>query len=313
MIRDFFKKNKEKITIILLFLFIIFTVVFYIWSKLFLLSIFLIIIFDSITTQFFYKKIKDKLSKKLIKITKYACFFILPIGVAVFCRVFFFEIYSIPSGSMETTLTEGDMIVISKLPYGPKMPNSVEEVPFGGIFFWKKKSTQIELQKHNRLKGIYSIKRNDVIVFRGTKENYTKKFVKRIIGLPSDTLKIIDSKVFINQKAQEELTNYVFEYNYKTDKIKDNSFILSNNEYEKLSPEKRIEIERTIHKPKTDLDNIYPYEKVFEWNRDNYGHVIIPKINMKILLTPDNIHTYIDVISLETGKKVEIDSNKKYL
>ncbi|RLD76181.1 MAG: hypothetical protein DRJ10_13970, partial [Bacteroidetes bacterium] len=64
--------------------------------------------------------------------------FLLLLSVVVFAvllRVFIFEIYSIPSGSMEKTLLPGDKILVSKLAFGPALPRSPLEVPWFNAFF----------------------------------------------------------------------------------------------------------------------------------------------------------------------------------
>jgi signal peptidase I len=48
---------------------------------------------------------------------------------AILLWVFFIEIYSIPSGSMEDTLLSGDKILVNKLVYGPKLPASPYDIP----------------------------------------------------------------------------------------------------------------------------------------------------------------------------------------
>ncbi|RLD85609.1 MAG: hypothetical protein DRJ07_02680, partial [Bacteroidetes bacterium] len=64
--------------------------------------------------------------------------FLLLLSVVVFAvllRVFVFEIYNIPSGSMEKTLLPGDKILVSKLTFGPALPRSPLEVPWFNAFF----------------------------------------------------------------------------------------------------------------------------------------------------------------------------------
>jgi len=60
-------------------------------------------------------------SKSVIyTILSYLILFITIILLALCLRVFVFEIYTIPSGSMENTLLQGDKILVSKMNYGPK-------------------------------------------------------------------------------------------------------------------------------------------------------------------------------------------------
>jgi signal peptidase I len=96
-----------------------------------------------------------------------------------FARIFVFQAFKIPTGSMEDNLKVGDHIIVNKFIYGPA-PNA--------------------------LKGLIplrDIKRGDIIVFRYPLQPDTD-FVKRVIGMPGDTLEIRDKVVYINGKALDE-------------------------------------------------------------------------------------------------------------
>src|SRR5215207_10880736 len=82
----------------------------------------------------------------------------------LFVRSFLVEAFKIPSGSMERTLLVGDFLLVNKLVYGA-------EVPFTGV----------------RLPALRTPQRGDVIVFQYPRE-LDKNFVKRLVGLPGDTL-----------------------------------------------------------------------------------------------------------------------------
>jgi signal peptidase I len=90
--------------------------------------------------------------------------FVIAVLLFFFVRAFFVEAFKIPSGSMEHTLLPGDFLLVDKLAYGP-------EVPFTKL----------------RIPGWRSPQRGDVVVFQfplDPSENY----VKRLVGLPGDTL-----------------------------------------------------------------------------------------------------------------------------
>src|SRR3954465_16035424 len=89
-------------------------------------------------------------------------------------RTFLVEAFKIPSGSMEHTLLVGDFLLVNKLAYGA-------EVPF----------------THQRLPKITSPKVGDVIVFDYPRD-LTKNFVKRLVGLPGDTVEMRDGVLFRN-------------------------------------------------------------------------------------------------------------------
>jgi signal peptidase I, bacterial type len=95
-------------------------------------------------------------------------------------RTFFVEAFKIPSGSMERTLQVGDFLLVNKLVYGA-------EVPF----------------THKRLPRLRDPRRGDVIVFEFP-EDPTKNFVKRLVGVPGDTLEMREGTLIRNGKAVPE-------------------------------------------------------------------------------------------------------------
>lgn len=111
--------------------------------------------------------------------------------LAIFVRVFFFELYKIPTSSMVPVLIPGDRILVSKIIYGPR-------VPFLGV----------------RIPGYREPQRGEVIVFISPPER-SKSYVKRVIALPGERIEIIHGSVFIDG---EEITDpYIsrnFYYNF---------------------------------------------------------------------------------------------------
>jgi len=96
-----------------------------------------------------------------------------------FARIFVFQAFKIPTGSMEDNLKIGDHIIVNKFIYGP------------ATTAWKK------------LFALRDPKRGDIIVFRYPLQPDTD-FVKRVIGMPGDTVEIRDKVVYINGKALDE-------------------------------------------------------------------------------------------------------------
>src|SRR5215468_11453980 len=101
---------------------------------------------------------------------------ILLVSVILFglIRTFLIEAFKIPSGSMERTLQVGDFLLVNKLVYGA-------EVPF----------------THKRLPRLREPQRGDVIVFEYP-EDPTKNFVKRLIGVPGDTVEMREAVLIRN-------------------------------------------------------------------------------------------------------------------
>src|SRR5947208_3894890 len=103
----------------------------------------------------------------------------------LFLRTFFVEAFKIPSGSMERTLLVGDFLLVNKLAYGA-------EVPF----------------THRRLPKLREPHDGDAIVFEWP-EDPTKNFVKRLVGLPGDTLEMHEGVLVRNGR---ELTEHYVEH-----------------------------------------------------------------------------------------------------
>lgn len=104
--------------------------------------------------------------------------------IALVFRSFAYEPFHIPSASMRTTLLEGDYVFVSKLSYG----YSRYSFPLGTSSIF------------NGFKGriFESVpKRGDIIVFRNP-ENPKVDFIKRVIGLPGDTIRVTNGILYIN-------------------------------------------------------------------------------------------------------------------
>jgi signal peptidase I len=113
--------------------------------------------------------------------------------LAIIVRIFFYQPFNIPSGSMKQTLLVGDYLFVSKLSYG----YSRFSFPFGIIPF------------NGRIFGAQP-KRGDVVVFKLPRDT-EKDYIKRVIGLPGDEIYVRGGIVYINGKAvpRERAGDYV--------------------------------------------------------------------------------------------------------
>ena len=100
--------------------------------------------------------------------------------IAFVVRVFFYQPFNIPSGSMQSTLLIGDYLFVSKLAYG----YSRYTFPFGLNLF----SGRVLASEP---------KRGDVVVFKLPRDNSTD-YIKRVIGLPGDEIVVRGGILFIN-------------------------------------------------------------------------------------------------------------------
>ncbi len=106
----------------------------------------------------------------------------LAVAIAIFLvlRTFLIEAFRIPSGSMERTLLIGDFLFVNKALYGA-------EIPFTGI----------------HLPAFREPKRNDLVIFKSVEEPRLT-VVKRLVGIPGDTLSMEDDRLFLNGSVAKE-------------------------------------------------------------------------------------------------------------
>lgn len=114
----------------------------------------------------------------------------------VILRTVFFDLFRIPTPSMEKSLLVGDYIVVSKLHYGMRSPMTLG-IPFTQIYV-----RGLELP-WRRFPGFTDPKRFDTVVFnwpadQGKPIDKKTFYIKRIIGMPGDTLSIVDKVVHVN-------------------------------------------------------------------------------------------------------------------
>jgi signal peptidase I len=102
---------------------------------------------------------------------------VVTITIAVFVITFIVQAFTIPSESMEKTLLVGDYLLVDKAHFSEGWAHWF--MPYRGI------------------------RRQDIIVFRYP-VHPTMYFVKRVIGLPGDRVRLVDKKVFVNGQPLEE-------------------------------------------------------------------------------------------------------------
>lgn len=104
--------------------------------------------------------------------------------LALFIRTFVVQAFKIPTGSMEQNLLIGDHLLVNKMLYAP---------------------TAVPIE--NEILPIRDIRRGDVVVFKFPME-LERDFIKRVIGLPGEAIRIENKRVLINGEPLEE--DYAF-------------------------------------------------------------------------------------------------------
>ena len=146
------------------------------------------------------------------------------------------------------------------------------------------------------------------------KDNY----IKRCVALPGDKLEVIDGEVYIDGKKEENFPHVQYNYTITTngqsipmDVLEENDIptpgFAGNNQYEVLLEYEDVEVIKKLpqvvsvvrqSEPKgyvhsSPMGWVFPHDpKNFNWNRDNYGPLLIPKEGATVQLTPENVSLY---------------------
>ena len=105
---------------------------------------------------------------------------VIAVILALFVRTWVVQAFKIPTGSMENNLLIGDHLLVNKFVFGP---------------------TAFPLEK--AVLPVRDIERGDVVVFKYPDEP-ERDFIKRVIGLPGDTLELRNKKVYVNGQGLDE-------------------------------------------------------------------------------------------------------------
>ncbi len=121
----------------------------------------------------------DTNTNKKSTLREYTEAIIIALVLALFIRSFIVQAFKIPSGSMEPTLLIGDHLLVNKFIYGIKNP-------FTG-------TTWVHINTPHR---------RDIVVFKFPL-NPSQDFIKRVIGVEGDRIKVVNKEVFVNGKPFE--------------------------------------------------------------------------------------------------------------
>jgi signal peptidase I len=316
---------------------------------------------------------------------------IFAIVAATLIRTFVFEAYTIPSPSMEKTLLVRDFLFVSKLSYGPRIPNTPLSVPFVHNYLPFGSSSKSYSQA---IKLPYSRwfakdpQRGDVVVFNFpegdtviNKEDYQSKhpyyqlcrelgegdvdkgrriiladpgqyplaihpvdktdnYIKRCIGVAGDTIKIVNSDVYINGQKTELPPYAQMDYELETNQTLDGDFAKSEFGIDLFNPQESFVIgsnryrmtltTKAVNKLKASglLKSITPYldsstaafNPLFEnyvwynkWSADNYGPIWIPKKGATLQLDSNNYYIYERPIRVYEKNEFFMKDGKFYL
>lgn len=334
---NFFKKYAKVLIAFTEILLLIFLVVIGLWWFGLVLAILVLLIFLA-------KKIYNAInSNSLRDLLKYGVTILGVFLIVISIRVFVFDFYRIPTGSMKATLVEKDIILVNKLAYGPKIPASLKEVPWLNILtIFKKQSTKTDALEEKRLSGFSKINRGDVFVFKIDIWNNQIKglveevMVKRCVGLPGDDFSIVDGEIFNN--GNPLLSNNNIRERYSVQISDPSTFrleiqnIFGKESKVELTGNKReiriictkkqmIEIARLSSIESIDLVIDKPEESKYllakkvnlNWTLDNMGPFVIPKEGLSIKLNYKTIALYHRILNRYEGVKLKVKNGKYFI
>lgn len=316
---------------------------------------------------------REKIKKTVVR--EWTDAIIFAVIAATIIRTFLIEAYTIPTSSMEKSLLVGDFLFVSKISYGPKAPNTPLSFPFAHHTLPLTENTKSYLEwiklPFYRFAGYTDVERNDAVVFNYpdgdtttlefqssrsyyamcremgrdfVNKNFTvvarpvdkrENYIKRCVGLPGDSLEIIDQKVYIN--GTENIIDGEVQFNYivRTDGTRINSKILSDlsitdggptslpSEYIFALSEERAERLRKINnvlevvkilKTKGYREPyIFPFKETYPWNEDNFGPLYIPKAGATVKIDTSNICLYERVIHAYEENELKIEGDKIFI
>lgn len=302
---------------------------------------------------------------------------IIAILLAVFIRLFFIEPYRIPTSSMEKTLNVGDYIIVSKLRYGPRLPMTPLTVPFthNTLPFLGHRNSFVSWIKlpYKRLKGISQIKNFEVVVFnhpdgdtvmrgmpdqnyyqmvrqfgRDYVENSFKllmrpvdkrdNYMKRVIGLPGDTIEIIHGRAFVNQRPEPLALESQYNYSIKAkgdrndtllfEKLDVSVYDINYNTYNSIyslpltRPMYHLLIDSNYFRAIVRNENtdptvvnhlIFPHDPGFLWTEDNYGPLVVPSKGTLMELNSKNLPLYRKIILTHEDNKLEVINDSIFI
>ncbi len=276
---------------------------------------------------------------------------------ATIVHTYFMQPYTIPTGSLEITLLVGDFLFVSKFHYGARTPMTAVSFPMvhDTIPVIRTKSyTSSPQYPYFRLPGFQDIKRNDIVVFSWpidtvrffrdqSKKSFYKpidkksNYVKRCVGVPGDSLSVVDGYVHINgkrtvlpERAQVQFTHAGATKggSFNLQNLYDRYRIKATNPLEFGYDQKQFFIKGMTEEAATKFKNhpnvasierivapkgrkdpgIFPNNGKVNWNSDNFGPIYIPKAGKTVKMDLKSFSLYRRIIEVYEGSEMGLDN-----
>lgn len=266
---------------------------------------------------------------------------IIALLILLIFKTFIGQSVTVQSSRMEKSVYCGDHIFINKLAFGARLPVTLLTIPFtGNVLPFTNIPSYFDWIKlpYLRIPGYADVKHNDLLVFNYPYENdvpvdMKTEYVKRCIGLPGDSIRIYDKKVFLNEKElpvdsskiqyrfrvvtkkgiEPDKTFWdkfeIYEGGFVTNQVYD--FIISLKNAALLEKDSIIVNVRSLKLDNEKASKIYfPNDNNFKWNLDYFGPLLIPEKNDTVLLTLKNLPVYSRIIEIYEKNKLSVEGNR---
>lgn len=293
---------------------------------------------------------------------------IFAVFAAAFIRMFLIEMYKIPTSSMEGSLLVGDFLCVSKAHYGIRPPMTIGMIPLlhNRIPFLNKESywewPSLEYRRFGAIEtidrgepvvfnypegdsvfvmpgrtySIYDFRRNNRPITPQLMEDLVTRpmdkmdhYIKRCIGIPGDSLQIIDREVYINGEKSQGPSQVQFLYQVRTDGTPINEkkldewgvnlsdspgsgyYMLNEDQVEKIRGMGNVTVTVFPQSPRP----LFPYDPNIsgDWSVDNYGPIYIPKKGATVNISPSTIAPYRRIISKYEGNELREADGKIFI
>ncbi|WP_430934844.1 signal peptidase I [Saccharicrinis sp. 156] len=321
-----------------------------IWAESLLPFVGIAVLIDSVRTNPYLRSVWHYLKRKLtiwFKYFEWTVAIILALWVVVFVQNNFIGIYTFHTSSMHQTLQVGDVLLVNKLIPGPR--HSCNQVSSYGrskgmaslsyndaiVFNFPEADTLLEsrpTESYHYLKRLYGeggFKLKDKTNLKYLDVKDRPRFVKRVYGLPGDSIEIVNGICYANGATlafpEESIDRYIMDK--ETVQLLNEKNIQPYNEY---TSDKGIAWEilqkdydnikgftkgiRPDHMLKNLPDPlVFPFDSHLLWNMHNMGPVYIPRKGAKIKLTEKNLQFYGRAIEVFEQNELKRKDGKVWL
>lgn len=268
----------------------------------------------------FFKKSNANERKKYLLFT-----YNIILGALIFVALlksFVFDIYYIPSYSMEATIQKGDVILAKKIYQAKRERSNSFQKAFGNDNQGKESSI--------RSRSRTSVERNDIVIFNGDNKNQFP-LIKRCVGLPGETIFIDSSRVYVEDEFVRSPKNSIQLYQLESSVFEDfKEAITAFSSYHfKRGDSVLFTLQNSLEDSILEVNSDLLANKYLEsialiqgddnfktnglWSIDFFGPIRIPAKGMQIDLDSINVQRYGQTIENFEGVELEWKNNSAFI